>query len=479
MRFLTFFFHNFHLNACAQCYTLFTILLNNISFKNISKNKLNCMADRKYLNKEEQAEYLKKYNIDANRAMLTIILSILVDVLGYSMVLPLLPEIGQSFGASEFLIGLLIASNAFTTLIFGPFWGKLSDNYGRKKILLISQVGTGISFLILALSPNFWIILFARISDGIFGGQIPVIRAYIADITTPETRSQEMSKIMVGHTIGMIIGPLLGGFLGILSWRYPPLVASSFSIVTILLTIKVLIESMPKERIEDIKAEKNSFQTIPGNIKRKVLNREVLIRLLQILLVFTMTVMLNSSLSLILDKKYGADTALIGLIIAVAGIALMVYAGLLLKPLIQKLGEKNLIFMGIFMLIITFAIIPYLTEVWMMFIIILPFVFGMAALPPLIQTNLTRAVDADQQGEISGWTTNFQSIAQIIAPLIATWYLQINGISFGFFYLDSYQLIGYTAVIIGILIVIILFIDFRMHPNLYSKKVRLDQPIIE
>jgi len=440
---------------------------------------LNCMADRKYLNKEEQAEYLKKYNINANRAMFTIILSILVDVLGYSMVLPLLPEIGQSFGAPEFLIGILIASNAFTALIFGPIWGKLSDNYGRKKTLLISQIGTGVSFLILALSPNFWVILFARILDGVFGGQIPIIRAYIADITTPKTRSQEMSKIMVGHTIGMIVGPLIGGFLGILSWRYPPLMASSLSIVTILLTIKVLVESMPRERINDIKADKMALQAIPGNNKRRVLNREVLIRLLQIFLVFTMTVMLNSSLSLILDKRYGADTAMIGLIIAVAGVALLVYAGILLKPLIQKLGEKRLIFVGAFILILTFAIIPYLTEVWMIFIIIIPFVFGMAALPPLIQTNLTRAVDADQQGEVSGWATNFQSIAQIIAPLIATWYLQINGISLGFLYLDSYQLIGYTAVIIGIVIVIILLIDFKMHPKLYSKEVEIDPPIIE
>jgi len=440
---------------------------------------LNCMADRKYLNKEEQAEYLKKYNINANRAMFTIILSILVDVLGYSMVLPLLPEIGQSFGAPEFLIGILIASNAFTALIFGPIWGKLSDNYGRKKTLLISQIGTGVSFLILALSPNFWVILFARILDGVFGGQIPIIRAYIADITTPKTRSQEMSKIMVGHTIGMIVGPLIGGFLGILSWRYPPLMASSLSIVTILLTIKVLVESMPRERINDIKADKMALQAIPGNNKRRVLNREVLIRLLQIFLVFTMTVMLNSSLSLILDKRYGADTAMIGLIIAVAGVALLVYAGILLKPLIQKLGEKRLIFVGAFILILTFAIIPYLTKVWMIFIIIIPFVFGMAALPPLIQTNLTRAVDADQQGEVSGWATNFQSIAQIIAPLIATWYLQINGISLGFLYLDSYQLIGYTAVIIGIVIVIILLIDFKMHPKLYSKEVEIDPPIIE
>ena len=166
------------------------------------------MADRKFLNKEEHAEYLGNYSIDPRKAMFTIILSILVDVFGYSMVLPLLPEIVRDFGSSAFFVGILVSSNALTTFIFGPIWGRLSDKYGRKPILLISQAGTGISFLILALSPNIYVILFSRILDGVFGGQIPVIRAYISDITTPATRASEMGKLMIGHTVGMVFGPI-------------------------------------------------------------------------------------------------------------------------------------------------------------------------------------------------------------------------------------------------------------------------------
>lgn len=143
------------------------------------------MSKRSFLTKEEHAEYLSQYSIDPKKAMFIIILSIIIDVFGYSMVLPLLPVIITEFGSTAIFVGILVSSNALSALIFGPIWGKLSDRYGRKSILIISQAGTGVSFLILGLSPNVYIILFARVLDGIFGGQIPVIRAYISDITTP------------------------------------------------------------------------------------------------------------------------------------------------------------------------------------------------------------------------------------------------------------------------------------------------------
>ena len=106
------------------------------------------MSERNFLNKEEHTDYLKTYSIDPRKAMFTIILSILVDVFGYSMVLPLLPVIVTELGSSALFVGILVSSNALTAFIFGPIWGKLSDKYGRKPILLISQAGTGVSFLI-------------------------------------------------------------------------------------------------------------------------------------------------------------------------------------------------------------------------------------------------------------------------------------------------------------------------------------------
>ncbi len=426
------------------------------------------MAHPYHAEKEEHRKYLAQYDIDPRKAMFTIILSILVDVFGYSMVLPLLPTIAKTFGASDFFVGILISSNALTALIFGPIWGRLSDRYGRKPILVISQAGTGVSFLFLALSPQVYMILFARILDGVFGGQIPVIRAYIADITTPRFRSQEMSKIMVGHTGGMIFGPIIGGFLGSINWRYPSFLASALSILAITLTLTILIESLPKERIADMKDHYEMMEKTTGN-KRSIWNKEVFMRLVQIFLVFMINNMLTSSFPLILDKRFGAEPFVIGTIMSIAGIVIMIYAGLILKPAIRRIGEKWMLIFSFFLMIINFLIFPYLYELWTAYLFVIPFAIGMASLPPLIQSNLSRAVDPHKQGAVSGFATNFQSFAQILAPLLSTFYLQIGGWAFSSVYFNSYQLIGFSAVLFGIILTTIGLVDIKNHPHLYEE----------
>ncbi len=399
--------------------------------------------------------------------MFTIILSILIDVFGYSMVLPLLPVIVTELGSSALFVGILVSSNALSAFVFGPIWGKLSDKYGRKPILLISQAGTGVSFLILALSPNIPVILFARILDGVFGGQIPVIRAYISDITTPATRASQMGKLMIGHTGGMIFGPIIGGVLGGINWRFPSLVAVVLSIITMILTLRVLIESMPKDRISDIKHRKKTKE-LSSDEKRRTFTGEIVVRFLQVFLLFSITVMFNSSLSLILFERYGAPTFIIGLVMTLAGVTIMIYGGFLMKPLFKKVGEKRVLLIASILLILNFAAFPFLTELWMIFVILPSFVFCMAFLPSLIQSNITKAVDVDKQGVVSGMTTNIQSIAQIISPLVATGFIEIGGLTIGAIFLNQYELIGYLAVILGIVLFIILYFDLRRYSYLYS-----------
>ncbi len=425
------------------------------------------MPDRKFLNKEEHADYLRNFSIDPRKAMFTIILSILVDVFGYSMVLPLLPKIVSDFGYSPIFVGIIISSNAISTFIFGPIWGRLSDKYGRKPILLISQAGTGVSFLILALSPNVYVILFSRILDGVFGGQIPVIRAYISDITTPATRASEMGKLMIGHTVGMVFGPIIGGFLGEINWRYPALIAVILSIIAITLTIRVLIESMPKDRISDLKLRKKTRE-LSSEKKGNTFTREIIGRFAQIFLLFFITVMFNSSMALILLERYGASPIIIGLVMTLAGVTIMIYGGFLMKPLFKKVGEKRILLIASILLIVNFLAFPFMTELWMIFAFIPSFVFSMVFLPSLIQSNITKAVDADKQGVVSGMTTNIQSIAQIISPLIATGFIQIGGLTIGIIFLNQYELIGYLAVILGIGLFIILYFDLKRHPYLFS-----------
>lgn len=425
------------------------------------------MSQRKFQTKEEHADHLSNYSIDPRKAMFTIILSIMVDVFGYSMVLPLLPFIVADWGQPDLFVGILISSNALSAFIFGPIWGKLSDKYGRKPILLISQAGTGISFLILSLSPNVYLILFSRIIDGVFGGQIPVIRAYISDITTPATRASQMGKLMIGHTGGMIFGPIIGGVLGALNWRYPALFAVILSIVAMVLTLRVLIESMPKNRISDLKLRIKNRES-SSEKKRKIFTREIVGRFVQVFLLFFITVMFNSSMALVLLKRYGATEIITGLVMTLAGVTILIYGGFLMKPLFKKVGEKRVLLLASILLIVNFAVFPFMEELWMILILIPSFVFSMVFLPSLIQSNITKAVDDDKQGVISGMTTNVQSIAQIISPLIATGFIQIGGLSIGMIFLNPYELIGYLAVILGIGLFVILYFDLKRHSYLYS-----------
>jgi DHA1 family tetracycline resistance protein-like MFS transporter len=434
------------------------------------------MADRKFLNKEEHADYLRNYSIDPRKAMFTIILSILVDVFGYSMVLPLLPKIVSDFGYPPIFVGIIISSNAISTFIFGPIWGRLSDKYGRKPILLISQAGTGVSFLILALSPNVFVILFSRFLDGVFGGQIPVIRAYISDITTPATRASEMGKLMIGHTVGMVFGPIIGGFLGEINWRYPALIAVILSIIAMTLTARVLIESMPKDRISDLKLRKKTRE-LSLEKKGNTFTREIIVRFAQVFLLFFITVMFNSSMALILLDRYGASPIVIGLVMTLAGVTIMIYGGFLMKPLFKKVGEKRILLIASILLILNFLAFPFMTELWMIFAFIPSFVFSMVFLPSLIQSNITKAVDADKQGVVSGMTTNIQSIAQIISPLIATGFIQIGGLTIGMIFLNQYELIGYLAVILGVGLFIILYFDLKRHPYLFSYEKRQKESV--
>lgn len=426
------------------------------------------MNTQNYPSAEEHKEHLGQYQINPNRAMFTIILSILVDVFGYSMVMPLLPFIViDSLGASPFMYGLIISSNAIAILIFGPIWGKLSDKFSRKPILIVSQAGTGAAFLLLAFSSSIPIIFAGRILDGIFSGQFPIIRAYVSDVTTPQTRASYMSKIMVGFTGGMIIGPLLGGFLGNIDWWLPMLFAYFLTILSMILTLTVLVESMPRERINDLKIEKQENKT-NNVVEQKIWNKEVGIRFTQIFLHSLISIIFGSSFALVLYERFDITPAIIGSIMSITGFVLMVYGLFLMSRIIRKIGEKRIFFASIAGYIILFMIYPYLTELWMAYVFMIPYALCMASVFPLISSNITKAVGPAKQGTISGWTTNIQSISQTISPIIATIFIQLGGFSLGFIFLNSYQLIGLTNVILSILLLLIAYVDVKNHPKLYS-----------
>jgi DHA1 family tetracycline resistance protein-like MFS transporter len=421
------------------------------------------MERQEFQSDEAHKEALAKYQINPNRAMFTIILSIFVDSLGYIMVLPLLPKIFYGLGATDLTIGLSISSNAVALLIFGPIWGKLSDKYGRKLILMISQIGTGFAFLLLVFSDSIPIIFAARIVDGVFSGQMPTVRAYISDVTTPQTRASQMGKIMAGYTSSMMIGPFIGGILGEFNWRYPMIFASVLTVFSTILTYTVLVESMPKKRIKDLKEKKEASK----DSSKGILNKEVGLRFIEIFILSLISMIFSTSFSLVLYSRYGANPFLIGSIMAVSAGFIMIYGLVFMRRLIQRVGEKKMFFIGMSLFIACFFIYPYLNELWMLYIFIIPYSFSAASVGPLISTNITKAIGPDKQGALSGWSTNLQAISQIVSPLIATSFLQIGGLMIGLMFITSYQLIGFTNVILGVTLIIIVILDIKHYPYLY------------
>lgn len=415
-------------------------------------------------------EKLDRYKIDKKSALAAIMLSIFVDVLGYSMILPLLPSIAQGqFGASNFTVGVLIASNAFTGLIFAPIWGKLSDLYGRKPTFMIAQFGTLASFLILGFANSLEIIFISRILDGIFGGQIPIIRAYIIDITETKNRSGEMARITGAMAFAMIFGPAIGGLTGTINWRLPPFIASVLSCIAIALTIVRLKESMPRQRREDIKGRKQ--QNKDNNIKTQpvLANKMVLLRLIQVFLVILGFMIINTSFPLVLGIRYGLDVAMIGIFASVAGM-MMLLAGITAKILIKTKGEKIVLLVSTGLMIFTFACYPFLYFVWMLWIFVFPYAFSNLIIRTIIITNISKAVDEDQQGEASGWGTNMQAIAQVIAPLIAYAFLELEFINVAGIIVDAYFLIGMTCTILTLMLLLFILYDMKKNPEVFEKE---------
>ena len=172
-------------------------------------------------------------------------ISVFVDILGFSILIPFLPFFGQRFGAPAWQIGLLLSTNALFGFFSGPVWGSLSDRYGRKRMLLIAQLGTLAGFLIMAFSNSLAMMFLSRIVDGIFGGNYPIAKAIVGDVVPAKQRSEQMSNIGVAHVLSSLIGPGLGGLLSGWGIVAPGLMAAAMTLIAVLTTLIFLEESHP------------------------------------------------------------------------------------------------------------------------------------------------------------------------------------------------------------------------------------------
>ncbi len=347
---------------------------------------------------------------------LIILVIMITEVLGFSLILPFLPFYAQQMGATPLQVGLLITSFSLFQFLTAPIMGRLSDIYGRKPLLIISQLSTVVSFIILALSNSLWMLYLSRIVDGLLGSNGTIAQAYLSDISSEKNRSKAFGISGVAFGLGFMVGPALGGFLSQFSYSLPAYLAALISFVSIILTLVFLPETVnhsdndPK-RFEFIVvdlAQFKQFWSQPGIRKQ----------LIEFGTYALAHVIFSSNFALFANQKFGTTAKDIGLTLTYVGLISVVIRGVLIPKLIDWLGESLLKKIGIISMITGLLGLSIITNWNYIFLVVTLFAFGTGIIRPLMMADISRSVDKKKQGAILGVSNSIHSVAQIIGPLL-------------------------------------------------------------
>lgn len=378
-----------------------------------------------------------------NKRLFSIIVVVFVDLLGFSLILPLLPYYAEKYGATQFVTGLLVASYAAMQLIGAPLLGRLSDRYGRRPVLLASVFGTFLGFLLLGFADNIGsalagafdpqaanlfvlgILFLSRMVDGLTGGNLSVAQAYISDVTDAQNRSKGLGMIGAAFGLGFIIGPATGGLLSQWGYAIPGIVAAALSFVNLMLIYFWLPESLTEEKRAEM-PEKRPAVTI--NALSKALTRPFTGALLTTRFFFGLAFAIFQTIfSLYALQKFNLQARDTGFILTYVGILSVIVQGFLIGRLTKAYREDVLIFVsGILMIIslIGWALTP---SIFWLLVVLTPTAISGGILNTLLSSTLTKAVQPQEIGGILGLGSAIESATRIFAPIIGGYLLQTFG----------------------------------------------------
>ncbi|MFA5136520.1 MAG: MFS transporter [Patescibacteria group bacterium] len=378
-----------------------------------------------------------------NKPLLAIFLIVFIDLLGFGLILPLLPFIAEKYKANVAQIGFLTASYSFFQLIASPILGKLSDRYGRKKLLIISQIGTTVGFLILGLAHTLPLLFLSRIIDGITGGNISIAQAYIADITTKENRAKGMGMLGAAFGLGFIFGPAIGGFLARFGYSYPAFFATGISIITIIITYFFLPETVNLKKAADSK--RSSFTL--SEFKKIMTNKSISYLILVFFLLNSAFSILQGNFALWTQAKFGFGPTENGLFFAYIGILAVIFQLRLLPIMIKRFHEKKLLVYSTLVLFFGFILMPVSPLPGFLFFTQFLIVLGNSMANPSIQALASENIPRQEYGGTLGFLQSAGGLGRIIGPIVGgevffhfgkdiPFYLSAIVLAFVFFYLQ-------------------------------------------
>jgi DHA1 family tetracycline resistance protein-like MFS transporter len=361
-----------------------------------------------------------------SKRLFSIIFVVFIDLLGFSLILPLLPYYAETFKASEFTTGLLIASYAAMQLIGAPILGRLSDRIGRRPVLLVSVLGTFVGFVMLGFANALWILFASRILDGISGGNLSVAQAYISDVTDAKNRSKGLGMIGAAFGLGFIIGPAAGGFLSQWGFHVPALVAAGLSLINLALIFFWLPESLTQERRIEMSNQKRpevSLSALQTALKRPF-SGPILITRFFFGLAFAV---FQTIFALYALAKFNLTATQTGYILTYVGVLSVFVQGFLVGQLTRSVREDVLITASVALMGISLAGWALAPSVAWLLIILTPTAISGGLLNTLLSSTLTKAVTQQEIGGILGLSTSIESATRIIAPILGGALLQQIG----------------------------------------------------
>ncbi|MGZ3407773.1 MAG: MFS transporter [Polyangia bacterium] len=354
-----------------------------------------------------------------------IFLTVLLDLLGFGIVIPILPLYAEKMAATDFETGILLAIYSVMQLFFSPIWGRLSDRAGRRPVLLISILGSCGSQLGYALAPSFWWLVVARGFAGICGANITAAQAYIADVTDESRRAAGMGMLGAAMGLGFIFGPAVGGFLSTRSANLPFFVAAGLAGFNFLSALVILKEPRPK-------SERTRARTLTwaGLVRTASTPRLATLMLLFFVITFGFA-NLEATFSLFLERRFHYGRREASYMFTYIGVLMVIVQGGFVRRLVPKFGEKKLIVVGTLLMGVGFFFTHVaFTLPWLLAAIAVTAI-GNGLNTPSLSSLISRAASGAHQGGVLGVSQSMGALARVVGPLIGTWTLSF-GISVPF-----------------------------------------------
>ncbi len=407
------------------------------------------------------------------KPQVVIFLTVFIYLLGFGMIIPILPLLSTHYGASALQAGLLMSVYSLMQFIFSPMWGKLSDKIGRRPILMYCLLGEAISYLLLAWSRSLEMLFVSRILTGFFGASISTASAYISDITPANERSKGMALIGAAFGMGFLFGPAIGGGLTYFAETLRPTDTnfitgfSSYGVAILCVATFVFAYFNLKESL--VKNEKSEIDSVKkiGRIENisKYINMPVVGTLIFTFGLATLAMsMMEATLVLYMKDKFGWGIKEVSFGFAYVGICIVFTQGFLVRKLIPKIGERNVLRIGLTCMAIGLAGIAFAEHIWMMAIVQTFLAVGNGFTNPSIMGSVSLLVPADEQGLAMGTTQSLSALGRVIGPAL-------GGLLFGSLTMGSPFIVAGLLVVCALILILSIYSKLPMA----GKKIQAEE----